>query len=216
MKQFRDLEIVGVPHDLAAFVETVAAGLPEGWRRDLEEEAREDLPVLLSAQFCFARDIEPDVRLALVSLPETPGRLYVPNIVPQKVTAQISMDEYNAALGEFEEIIRSNLPSDDSLKINMTSEEADIADWLSLEAVSALKTFSQNANKTVVHPLDSERWRQFLIRAHREDAPLKAGFLERWLHEELRWPEDKAFDLCRQYLQARELLKDYDGAGDSL
>ena len=76
--------------------------------------------------------------------------------------------------------------------------------------MSALKSFSNNANMSTLHPLDSERWRKFLLLAHKDKVDLDAQILTRWLVEEWRWPEDRAFDLAVEYEFARELLDDYD------
>jgi hypothetical protein len=81
---------------------------------------------------------------------------------------------------------------------------------LSPIAIQKLNSFSSNANRTVLHPLDTERFYSFIIESHLENSPFKSETLEYWLSEEKRWPMDMAEKISEQYEVARDLLEYYD------
>ena len=84
---------------------------------------------------------------------------------------------------------------------------------LSADTYKKLQAFVSNANKQgPLHPLDQDRWRDFLIAAHNEQANLAAEELEAWFNEQ-GFPEDVATELVIEYEQARNLLKQYDKGG---
>jgi len=132
----------------------------------------------------------------------------ITNIVPDKV-GELTRGQYNAFVLEFSAIC-APVATKLGLNVHVTSDQLDISERLTARAMSALKSFSNNANMSTLHPLDSERWRKFLLLAHKDKVDLDAQILTRWLVEEWRWPEDRAFDLAVEYEFARELLDDYD------
>jgi len=79
--------------------------------------------------------------------------------------------------------------------------------------MKALNAFESMANIGSLHPLDRDRWRKFLLLAHKDRVDLSSDTLERWFREEHRWPDDRASQLAIEYDHARDLLKDYDGSG---
>lgn len=90
----------------------------------------------------------------------------------------------------------------------------DLSKWLSPNATKLLRMYSDNANKQVPHPLDQERWRRFLIEAHREKVavPDFGTVLREWLVEQ-DWSDERAEGLAIQFECARDLLDDYDREG---
>jgi hypothetical protein len=73
-----------------------------------------------------------------------------------------------------------------------------------------LRAFTVAANKQAPsHPFDQERWREFVIGAHREDAQLAAEEVRDWLIDQ-GFPEDKARSLAVAYESGRHLLKHYE------
>ena len=211
MKQFKDLDITGLDERLLALIDAVSSDLPDGWWRDPEAEAHMDTIGLegTDARFTFARDATDGDPPARVFLHRESGRLRVSNIVPRDV-GELSMSQYNAILDEFAEMVRTQMPPESQLKFHVTSDEAAITDWVSGHAADLLKGFSVLANRSILHPLDFERWVRFLLQAHREGSTLHTSFLSQWLVEEHGWPPDRAHDLARDYEFARDLLKAYD------
>ena len=78
----------------------------------------------------------------------------------------------------------------------------------------ALRRFSVLANKSTgaSHPLDRDRWFDFILLAHRENAQLDASVLARWLSESEGWFEDCARDLAGEYERSRSLLTRYEAS----
>jgi hypothetical protein len=73
-----------------------------------------------------------------------------------------------------------------------------------------LRAFTAAANKQAPsHPFDQERWREFVIGAHREHAQLAAEEVRDWLINQ-DFPGDQARRLAVAYESGRQLLKHYD------
>jgi hypothetical protein len=115
-------------------------------------------------------------------------------------------------LREFME--RAVRPAADALgvEVSMSDEQVPITKWLSSEAATRLRRFSNAANKGTgsSHPLDFNRWASFLIQVHRDKSDLDAQTLLRWLVEEEHWPEDTADRLALEFEFAKDLLSAYD------
>jgi hypothetical protein len=81
---------------------------------------------------------------------------------------------------------------------------------LTQETFQKLRAFAAGANKQAPsHPYDEDRWREFVIGAHREDAQLAAQELRDWLIDQ-GFPEDITSDLVIAYERGRELLRHYE------
>ena len=95
-----------------------------------------------------------------------------------------------------------------NIKVELTSNEKNMEDWISENSLKKLKLFSIAANKSTgsAHPLDKKRWLDFLISIHHEHRNLNSSQLQRWLIEVENWPEDIAVDLSIEYEFAMNLL----------
>ena len=213
MKQFKNLEVTCPVEKQLAFVNAISANLPDHWHRDHDAESRlEEVDgASKDSWFAFtyeAKDGEPASRVSLV---RENKRLYVSNIVPLEF-GQLSIDQYNRILDKFEDILRSHESTDSALSINVTSDKANINDWVSTSAGKLLERFSVCANMSTgsSHPNDFQRWVDFLIVVHKEGSSLSSEFLGQWLNEELGWPSDKARELASEYEFARDILRAYD------
>lgn len=186
MKRFKDLEIVGQDGELLAIIETISANLPSDWLRDTGAEER--LAGISSegkeAGFAFSREAKNDQPPCGLFLARKSGRFYVSNIVPRE-SGELTIDQYNSILDEFADILLRHLGAVDAPKLNVTSDQATITDWVSPEAAGLLKRFSTLANQSTgsSHPLDFERWVAFLIQVHKENSPIEVDNLIRWLVE---------------------------------
>jgi hypothetical protein len=137
--------------------------------------------------------------------------LYVANIVPKEY-GDLSYEQYNAIAREFYERFAEPVADGLGLESHITSGTESITEYASEETIEKLKSFSVGANKSTgsSHPADRQRWLDFLIAAHEEDARLNSDILTRWLRSKGGWPEDKAHDLAIEYTFGRELLEAYD------
>jgi hypothetical protein len=136
----------------------------------------------------------------------------VTNIVPRDV-GELGFAAYNGALQDFVSRVAEPARRIANFQIAITPERQSLNDWVSLEVVEALSRFSSLANKSTgaSHPLDRQRWFEFLFLAHRSSEALDTDRLIRWLVEVEKWPEEKAHDLALQYEFGLDLLKAYDG-----
>jgi hypothetical protein len=209
LEVFRDLAVKGDNNlKLTTFVAALSKSLPAGWKRDRDRERELNRHSGNPPHYSFgiaAREGKPAAHLFLMQRGDD---FVITNIVPDKV-GELTRGQYNAFVLEFSAIC-APVATKLGLNVHVTSDQLDISERLTARAMSALKSFSNNANMSTLHPLDSERWRKFLLLAHKDKVDLDAQILTRWLVEEWRWPEDRAFDLAVEYEFARELLDDYD------
>ncbi|MDE2725163.1 MAG: hypothetical protein OXI59_17480, partial [Gemmatimonadota bacterium] len=186
MKQFKDLKIIGPDAKLVALIDAVSTSLPGDWHRDPDAEARMEKLYRAGkdAGFSFTRDANNTDQKIGLFLARERGWLNVPNIVPLD-SGELTISQYNRILEEFATIIRKQMPQDGSLRIQLTSDEAAISDWVSSEAADLLANFSELANMSTGagHPHDFRRWARFLIQVHKEGSTLHSSFLSQWLVE---------------------------------
>lgn len=135
----------------------------------------------------------------------------VSNVVPIK-QGQLGVAGYNGALVDFATTVVSPVIKTSGIELVLTSADQTIEDWTDLATASALKRFSSLANKSTgrSHPLDEERWLDFIISANRGGRPLDPEQLSRWLIEVERWSDDIAYDLASDYSMGMALLDRYD------
>jgi hypothetical protein len=211
LEVFRELEVLGNKAELDKFVSELGKALPKGWTRDRDRERQVNRYSDTAHQMAFyvaASPVRPAAHLFLISIP----RGYrVSNVVPEKL-GKLTRGEYNYIVEEFRAIC-APIAVSNGLQLQISSNQMDISEQLTPRSMKALTAFEGSANITSLHPLDSERWRKFLILAHKDNVDLSTNTLERWLIEEKRWPEDRAIKMVIEYEFARELLKDYDGSG---
>ncbi|GLQ99058.1 hypothetical protein [Dyella mobilis] len=208
---FQDLRLQTLPGG-ASVREAILGEVRAPWRHAMEKEK-----VLLSAG-SHSKDVialvrepfEGIDRSALVLWEDADG-YYVSNIVPESV-GQLSIAQYNTILQDFVACIATPASRSGAFRVELTSAQRSLADWLDAGTAAALRRFSGAANKSTgaAHPLDQERWFQFLIRAHRSSARMSPGDLARWLREVDAWPEESAHELAVEYEFASALLQTYD------
>lgn len=211
MKVFRELEIYGPQSALNKVVETIEPQLREGWTRqpDLEEKMVSIGP---SVSYCFScTRMGPREAADLWLANKNDNTLYVSNVVPREIR-ELNFDQYNLIVEEFYRLFV--VPSAAQLELDhlLSSDKESIEDWMSAESARKLKLFSDAANKSTgsAHPLDQQRWFDFIISAYNEKTDLDSSTLLRWLIEEEGWFEEEAHELSLQYEFALALLKFYD------
>jgi hypothetical protein len=188
----------------------IVGHLSAGWSRDTgrEDELNREAGIRF---YCFGCNQNAE-RAAATLLLVHPARrttswLYVSNIIP-KETRELNYDQYNHILREFHD--RFVKPAADSLNVSveLTAPEQSVENWLSPESARRLQEFSAAAIKSTgsSHPIDRERWCDFLIAMHRANENPSVSLLKRWLVEEEKWPEEVAFDLVSEIEFARDLL----------
>ncbi len=156
------------------------------------------------------------------------GEIMVGNIVPQKKNS-LTVDEYNALLMQFyEDIIKPY--KEKNIEIIIAPPTDDIFDpctIISEEALRKLESFCANANKTTgsSHPMDRERWFDFICQTVDDDRVFEYTALANFLQDEeywgakpegfmgamddYAWSEDKSYELAGEYSSAVEVLQYY-------
>jgi hypothetical protein len=209
MQVFRDLLILGGAEQLAATVAEVERSLAGAWTRDrAEEEQMQSLATRSQPTYCFSCATEGGRPAATVFLTEkAPGVLYASNIVPQS-KHQLSHGEYNGILEEFCDRFVRPAAGRVGARVDLTATEVALEHWLPPAAAEKLRTFSAAANKSTgsAHPLDRERWNDFVIAAHEGRSRLDSSTLRRWLIEIEGWASEVADQLAIEYEFGRELL----------
>lgn len=139
------------------------------------------------------------------------GHASIGNIVPENF-GQLTMAEYNALLVDFHRQRLAPAAQVLGLQLYLTADQRDLTDWISAGAKRQLQNFSNLANKGsgASHPLDRRRWLDFIIVVHQEGARLPQEVLQKWLVDELHWPDTIAADLTADFGNGIELLERYD------
>lgn len=209
---FQDLYLRG--SSAALIRDCVLSQVQEPWHHDAAREedigrnalGDEDVIVLVRASF---GDIDES---GLLLWQESDG-YRVANIVPRSV-GELGITKYNVILRDFVSRIAEPAAHAGGFKIDLTSANQTLEDWLDIDSAEALKRFSRQANKSTgaSHPMDQRRWFAFLISAHRASKRPDSEQVVRWLVEVDGWPSEQAQDLAIQYEFALELLEQYDNS----
>jgi hypothetical protein len=201
------------PSESPELIRRLEAAPPVGWsrRRDLEERMR-TMRAVKAGVYCLTKNFEPGPGEVAVWL-ETrgAGELCVSTIIPLKSRRSLSVDQYNQVIGDFQKTFVEPLTS--GLKRHIFNYQVPagptLEDVLSANSMRRLESFSATANKSMLHPLDLQRWRVFVARTHLEDAVIESVLLSDWLMGE-GWPDDQRGRLIAEYELGRSLLSVYD------
>jgi hypothetical protein len=135
-------------------------------------------------------------------------RLSVTNITADR--RELSCDEYNAILAEFDLKFLHTAASEAGLAMELSSDEQSFEEAFGWAAAQRLKEFSAIANKSSTHPADIRRWMSFLIHLHiQRNRKYDLDLLATWLIED-GWSVEKTHKLISQCEFARDLLRAYD------
>lgn len=210
MNVFRDLYISADAEKMAAAVAEMEQAMPGGWARDKAAEGRaQAFPAITKrVNYCFTCTKEKRRPAAMLILAQKDvGTFYISNIIPVE-RHQLEHAEYNTVLQDFYE--RVFKPYADKWKLPHTVTEADagLEHWMDEPTAELLRAFSACANKGTgaSHPIDRERWKAFILAAHRTNSTLDPSTLARWLVEEEEWSPEVAEQLALEYESGRELL----------
>jgi hypothetical protein len=94
--------------------------------------------------------------------------------------------------------------------IEELSSDVDLTRWITQEAVDRLLSYSGSANRSIPHPLDTERWREFVCQVYRDGRKLSPDVLRRYMDEELHWDEEQAYKHACDFESGLALLQHFD------
>ncbi len=210
MKVFRELSIRGEPSSLDAAAEEICQSLSDGWSRETDAESRIRADSLGDHRriYCFACTTDGRRQAALVFLfGGEPDLLTVGNIVPRD-KHMLTYEEYNFIAEEFFRRFVEPAARKHGVTAELTEPQVGLDHWLPPHAVEKLRLFSSFANKSTgsAHPMDRERWYDFIMAVHEADSDFDASTLARWLTEEAGWSAERSEELAIEYEFARGLL----------
>lgn len=204
---FRDLHLRGPSSASGALQQSLKDHAVAPWR--FAAEKVEQLRVMGEEgdALAFERAKTPGFEAAGLVLLAAGDGMEVVNIVPLEV-GELSYRAYNTILEDFAACVARPAAKVAGYRVELSSGTLQLEDDVPASVLEALRRFSALANKSTgaSHPLDRNRWFDFLILAHREGARLDASTLGRWLSESEGWPEDAARDLAGEYERSRDLL----------
>jgi hypothetical protein len=207
--QFRDLVIPGGEPKFDELAAAVEQRLLPPWSRD--RETQESPTLQLSDYRVFQRDDSAAGPGLLLFLIARDNDVEVANVVPTGERRELTKEEYNDAVEQFSDGFLASAAETLGLVVRMSPSELDLRDVLDERTYRALLAFSRTSNRSTgsSHPMDRERWFEFLVSAYRSRADLSTSDLESWLVLD-GWSEDVAWDLLVQFEFAMGLLKHVD------
>ena len=210
---FQDLYLRGPASAVAALRQALKDRATPPWRYATEKE--EQLRELGEEgdALAFERAVTPGFEAAGLVLIADDDGLKVANIVPRELS-ELTHRAYNAILADFASEVARPAAVDAGYSVVMSNSTLQLENVVSPAVAEALRRFSVLANKSTgaSHPMDRDRWFDFILLAHRENAQLDASVLARWLSESEGWFEDCARDLAGEYERSRSLLTRYEAS----
>ena len=207
MKQYQDLEVKGDPNAIAAFIAELNASLAPPWS---SEKARNKSFLSKGTKaYLFIRAPKDNIPQVTAVFYHDGDHCSIPNIVPSDGD-RLTHDQYNSILQDFARMAKP-IAAKHEVDVNIGDTRFKITDHISPEAVDRLHGFSNAANKSTgsSHPMDQERWFDFIILTHRDQTDA-SGVLGRYLVEELGWSDERAHELIIEYEKGYALLDRFD------
>ena len=203
---FQDLEITGDDDTFGEFLSILNQNLKDkGWNRNFKTEEKFE-----SQYYAINTKMENEDLNSTLFL-EIDTEKYVSNIVPQKKSS-LTIEEYNEILNTFySEFIAPIESKYANLTFKLTNDKVELSDFMSEESVELLQSFSSAANKSTgsSHPLDKNRWYNFIINVVNKNEEFNVDILNRWLVEIEGWSEDIAIGLIGEFEFGTRLLKKF-------
>lgn len=136
------------------------------------------------------------------------NKISVFNIIPLK-KYYLDIPEYNYVLDYFDKQIICSL-KDYVKKVELSKPYFDIYDVATPDSVNKLRMFSETANKSTGfnHPLDFDKWCDFVISSYLSEKKIRPSDLLGWLTDR-GWSEEKANELSKYYEYSLDLLGHY-------
>lgn len=204
MKKFNNLCIRGTNNKLKEFKNTVFDFQNREWMFNyITIQDRDYLAFIYNGEFLPAATL-------YIMIEEYKTEWCVGNIVPIN-KGELTYDEYNELLDNFYHNVLENIRIQGIEYVYDSDGNYNILDEISNDALSCLKAFSNAANKSTGsgHPSDRERWFKFICTTVNDDRIIDSNNLTRYLHEDLGWSQDIAFELGCEYEFGVGLLESY-------
>ncbi|UAY91386.1 hypothetical protein KSL88_18105 [Pectobacterium polaris] len=198
--------------EMSSFRNKLISQVNKEWVHDVEREGEISDDALVDEDvIVFNRAAFDDIDESYLILWQYGNQYKVTNIVPRN-SGELGIRKYNIIINDFLNKILMPMNKEGFLDFNISAQLKTIDSFLDESAADALMKFSRLANKSTKasHPLDQERWLDFLIKAHRSAIKPDASEFMRWLCEICEWPDETASDLAIEYEFSLSLLNEYD------
>lgn len=203
MKNFRDFHITGREEDLVKFANEIRNYVSGNWSIKIDSKFKDNFIVFAYTGM--------DVEQAFIYLyTKDKNKFAITNIVPTRKNS-LTYDEYNSLLLKCAEECILPCASKCNLNYKISDDEVDLETYMTVNSAKKLHVFSQSANKSTgsSHPLDQQRWHDFICQAFVEGSTNVASIIGRWLSEEGGWDDEHANELVIEYEQGIALLAFY-------
>jgi len=210
MRMINELVVRGAPSEIAKFVGRLENIPQTSWKRELEiEERLKDMGAAPSGAFAFSSEGDAGRPPASLILHRRgSAELFVSNIFA-KGRRSLSDEEYNDMLSEFERDVVEPNARGIGIETIMIPPFDRLESSLSPEALRRLKAFSNDANRSALHPRDWRRWDQFLIQIHQDGSSADDFELALWLGNH-GWTENQFGRFIERFRAGQSLLATYD------
>lgn len=210
MKTFKDVYIRVDDTGIVDYIKDVTSSLENPWMRAYKNE--ENSKYLGEIAFCFQRKGDSNLPAAGLSIFQKDGNTwFIPNVVPIE-SGQLSYEEYNEIITEFYSIYLIPVSKRHEIVVDITTDELKDEDIIGEIPAKLLKIFSSSANKSTgsSHPLDRNRWFEFIVEASKSKKEINTGDLKRLLQQQ-GWSEEIALDLIIEFEFGRDLIQHMGG-----
>jgi hypothetical protein len=213
MELLKNFEIEGGVESLKKCMLLISKLLEKGWVRDKEAE-KESLKRHAGGAdkvFCIICSRTKNYPSSKIYLLKYSGKITTTNIYPVKERRPLSNEEFNYIVRDFYEGFVKKAVEKTGVSITFSGGNVTPEDLLGRKPAKLLKLFSNAANKSSgsSHPLDRERWFNFIISAHLNGSKASTSELGQCLLED-GWSDEMAHKLVCQYEYAKDLLQSYD------
>lgn len=136
--------------------------------------------------------------------------LYVTNITSEK-NSNLGISNYNFVLDRFfEDFLKYFI--DDTFTVQISGQEYRLEDHMPADVYSKLVLWADTCNKDggITHPIDYQRWMDFVVAAFNSEIEVSATDIEHWLLEDKHWPigfNDTISKVAIMYEYGMDLLK---------
>ena len=209
MKTFGELSVSLNGLSPEKFGELAEVAASNGWTRDRSKD-EEMKRTGGGAWLTFTLTGHPNLPPAFLflSADKATDKLFVRNII-SPARDRLTFDEYNEILKSFAEAVLARVKAQHAIDFNLSGMDVDLSAQLPKDVYDRLRLFSVAANRKTgsSHPLDQERWMDFLIASDKATVTLDSHTLARWLVEVEGWESEQASRLAEEYEFGRELLQ---------
>lgn len=216
MEFFKNLEIEG-GSKLNECLRLIGEGAEKlGWERDRaqEKDYLKDVKQCADVEetHCIKYPGNKSLPAATIWMIKNNTCIKVTNIIPVAPIRELTKGQYNAILDEFDAQIVQRAIKETGVSKMVSVGDKSLEQILGSKIADFLKSFSALANKSTgsAHPCDRDRWFEFIIASHVDEANIATEDLARWLEED-GWRDEKVIcDLACEYEFSRGLLKAFE------